>query len=220
MNLSQAGGKRVFNSNRRRDITQVVLESTCFCVYNWIGVEAHVNSVQLVNFFLDEFLYGDDIVAVCEDDTELFPGVQGTIKIQGSRQDRNRARRKSGKNIYNFLDEPLESDSQSLTKFSSRRLTEWGCNFVLLESRQWLIWEEASRKICWLGASIETPGVLLNTYHEYVQLCWEFGKGPSLCRALYWIFTTLVHFSFPQVQSGLCLILGDTVTVCLGQKTI
>ena len=31
------------------------------------------------------------------------------------------------------------------------------------------IWEEAS-KICCLAASIETPGIILNTYHDYVQL--------------------------------------------------
>ena len=31
------------------------------------------------------------------------------------------------------------------------------------------IWEVAS-KMCWLAASIETPGVILDTYHNYVQL--------------------------------------------------
>ena len=31
------------------------------------------------------------------------------------------------------------------------------------------IWEEAS-KICCLAASVQTPGIILHTYHDYVQL--------------------------------------------------
>ena len=51
-----------------------------------------------------------------------------------------------------------------------------------------MIWEVAS-KICWLAASVETPGVILNTYHDYEELCrvicTEFSKDPSSCGALY-----------------------------------
>ena len=32
-----------------------------------------------------------------------------------------------------------------------------------------MVWEETS-EICWLAASIETPGVILNTYQDCVQL--------------------------------------------------
>ena len=42
-----------------------------------------------------------------------------------------------------------------------------------------MVWEETS-EICWLAASIETAGVILNTYHVHVHLHVEnFARIPT-----------------------------------------
>ena len=57
-----------------------------------------------------------------------------------------------------------------------------------------MVWEETS-EICWLAASVETPGVILNTYHVYVQLHVEnLARIPARIEFLQVQCTCISHF--------------------------